>query len=296
MVLRVKDFDEAALGEIAKTLHATLPDLKRTMRERFGVAHSSAYTADHAAAARAAIAALADVDSAFASYELPYSLSYCECCNDPDFVGRLLSTPRDDLSENDVANVAASLLYTLGTCNELKYFAPRFCRDALGVPLYDIDSVFSRFSRAGFDEWADVERRAIRNFLGAAWNSALLAGPCVGLAELNDPWLDILDSMASLGFIVDALEIWSAQLGHAADSRILELLERLDVGAGAIKVAGAGGLSDNGAAYALLGAWLLSGAVRHRIEAAAAPLRGSDAARAERIDSVLRSLESQTEP
>jgi hypothetical protein len=291
----VKDFDEAVLGQIAERANSALRDLKRSVREQFGEAPTASYTADQAGAAQAAIAALAEVDRAFAGCRLPDSLSYCDCCTDPELIGRLLSVSRDDLSEDDVALVAGSLLYTIGDANDLKYFVPRFCRDTLVVPLYDIDSVFARFRRAGFDEWADAERRAVRNFLRAVWKSALIAGSRRNLSALTDPWLDILDSMASLGFLGDALIIWDAEHGDSADSRLLDLLDFLDVGSGSISVSGAGGFSDNSAAYDVLEAWLRSPAVRARIEAVLESTRIADRELAERINGVLQALASRPE-
>jgi hypothetical protein len=291
----VKDFDEAVLGQIAERANSALRDLKRSMRDQFGEAPAAPYTADQAGAAQGAITALAEVDRAFAGYRLPDSISYCDCCTDPELIGRLLSVSCDDLSEDDIASVAGSLLYTIGDANDLKYFVPRFCRDTLVVPLYDIDSVFARFRRAGFDEWPDAERRAVRNFLGAVWKSALIAGSRRNLSELTDPWLDILDSMSSLGFLGDALFIWDAEHGDAADSRLLDLLDALEVGSGSISVSGAGGFSDNSAAYDVLEAWLRSPAVRARIAAVLESVRLSDSELAQRIDSVLRALASRPE-
>jgi hypothetical protein len=289
----VRDFDEAVLGQIAKGANSALRDLKRSMREQFGEAPAASYTADQARAAQGAIAALAEVDRTFAGYRLPDSIQYCDCCTDPELIGRLLSVSRDDLSEDDVASVAGSLLYTIGDANDLKYFVPRFCRDTLVVPLYDIDSVFVRFQRAGFDEWPDAERRAVRNFLGAAWKSALIAGSRRNLSALTDPWLDILDSMASLGFLSDALVVWDAEHGDAADSRLLDLLDFLEVGSESLSVSGAGGFSDNSAAYDVLEAWLRSPAVRARIDAVLKSTRIADRELAARIDGVIRALESR---
>ncbi len=186
----VKDFDEAVLGQLAQRVKATVRDLKRSMREQFGEVPAASYSARQADAAQSAIAALAEVDRVFAGYRLQQSIPYCDCCTDPELIGRLLSVSGGDLSEDDVASVAGSLLYTIGDANALKYFVPRFCRDTLVIPIYDIDSVFARFRTAGFDDWPDIERRAVRNFLSAAWKSALLAGSRRNLSALTDPWLD----------------------------------------------------------------------------------------------------------
>lgn len=291
----MKDFDDAIIGQTAERLNSALRDIKRSMREQFGEAPAAAYTPDQARAAQRAVTALAEVDRAFSEYSLRDSISYCDCCTDPQLIGRLLSVPRDDLSEDDVASVAGSLLYTIGDANDLKYFVPRFCRDTLVVPLYDIDSVFGRFRRAGFDEWPDAERRAVRNFLSAAWKSALVAGSRRNLSALTDPWLVILDSMASLGFIGDALVIWDAEHGDAANSRLLDLLDSLEVGSESLSVSGAGGFSENSAAYDVLEAWMRSPAVRDRIAAVLESVRISDGELAGRIDDILRALESRPE-
>ncbi len=291
----VKDFDEAVLGQLAQRVKATLRDVKRSMREQFGEVPAASYSAHQADAAQSAITALAEVDRVFAGYRLQHSIPYCDCCTDPELIGRLLSVSSDDLSEDDVASVAGSLLYTIGDANALKYFVPRFCRDTLVIPIYDIDSVFARFRTAGFDDWPDIERRAVRNFLSAAWKSTLLAGSRRNLSALTDPWLKILDSMASLGFLRDALVISDAEHGDASDSRLLELLDSLEVGPGSIGLSGAGGFCDNSAAYDELEAWLRSPAVRARIDAVLESARIADRKLADRIDGVLDALASRPE-
>lgn len=289
----MKDFDEAALGQIATSMNSALRDIKRTTREQFREVPAASYTAEQTVAAQRAIAGLADVDRAFAGYRLAESLLYCDCCTDPQLVERLLSVSRDELSEDDIASVAGSLLYTIGVAGDLKYFVPRFCRDMLVVPLYDIESVFARFHRAGFNAWPDAERRAVRNFLGAAWKSALIAGSRRNLSALTDPWLRILDSMASLDFLCDALAAWDADHGDAADSRLLDLLDLLELGSESLGLSGAGGFSDNSAAYDALERWLRSPAVRARIDAALESARTTDRELAGRIDAVLHALESR---
>ena len=286
----MKNFDEAALGRIAKRANAMLRDLKRSTREQFGEAFPAPHTPERTAAADAVIAALAAVDRAFAAYHLSASMSYCDCCTDPELIARLITTPRDDLSDDDVASVVGSLLFTLGNTNDLKYFVPRFLRDTLATPLYDIDSMFARFERAGFDGWPDAERSAVRGYLRAFWRCVLLTSPCRGLTTLTDPWLDVLDGMASLGFIGDALALWDAEHGDAAQSRLLDLLDFLDVGPASFGVVGVGGYAHNSAGYDVLERWLRSPVVSTRIDAALEPVRSVDGELANRIDGVLSAL------
>ncbi len=289
----MNDFDEAAIGKIANDLHATLRDMKRSMRDLVAAAPSPSYTPEQARAAQATVTALAEVERAFAAYRRTDRMHYCDCCTDPSLIARLLSQPLDELSEDDVASLAGSLLYTIGEAYDLKCFVPRFCRDVLTAPLYDIESVFARFPRAGFHEWPETERRAVRTFLAAAWKSALIAAPRRDLSELTDVWLEILDSMASLGFIEDALAIWDTEHGNAADARLLDLLFRLDVDDDSISVAGTGGFDDNRAAYDVLEKWLRSSSVRVRIDAVLSSSRAADAGVADRVDEMLRALDAR---
>jgi hypothetical protein len=289
----VNEFDEAAIGKLANDVHGVLRDLKRSMRDRMGEVPPACYTPEQARAAQATVTALAEVDRTFAAYRPTEPMQYCDCCTDPALIARLVSQPLDELSEDDVAEVAASLLYTIGGEDDLKYFVPRFCRDVLTAPLYDINSVFARFVRAGFDAWPEAERRAVRTFLRAAWKNALLTSPRRDLSSLSDNWLEVLDSMASLGFIEDALTMWDDEHGNAADARLLELVSRLETGDDSVRVVGTGGFCDNGAAYDVLERWLRLASVRARIDAVLASSRAADSSSADVVDEVLNALDAR---
>jgi len=96
--------------------------------------------------------------------------------------------------------------------------------------------------------------------------------------------------MASLGVIGDALAIWDAEHGDAADSRLLDLLDFLEIGPGSVSVSGAGGFSENKAGYDVLEGCLRSPGVRARIDAVLESARIVDRELADRIDGVLRAL------
>lgn len=292
----MNEFDEAFLGQTANYLNESLRDLKRSMYEQFAPPPALPYTPEQALAAQAVTAALAEVERAFAVYRPSEPISYCDCCTDPKMMARFVTMPRDDLSEDDVSCLAGSLLYTIGETNDLKYLVPRFCRDMLTRALYDLDSIFARFVRADFHDWPEAERRAVRGFLAAAWRSALLTPPRRNLSELNDVWLEIMDAMASLGFMDDALAIFDAEHGDSADARLLELVDRLVIRDGPIALSGAGGFANNGAAYDVLERWLRSPGTRARIDALLESARTADPALAERIDGVLLALASRPQP
>jgi hypothetical protein len=286
----MKGYDDAFLGRMANQVGETLRNLKRQVRELGSIPLEPAYSAEQESAAQTVIAALACVDDVFSGNRLSDPLLYCECCTDPAFIARLTTTARDDLSEDDIASVAGSLLYTLGETADLAYFVPRFCGDSLGSPLYDVDAIFARFPHAGFDEWPEAQQSSVRSFLLAHWRFSLLFEPRRNLSELTDPWLVTFDSIASVGDIEDALRTWETTITESADARFLELLDRLNVGDNAISISGVGGYPENAEAYEKLGRWLRSLAVWPRIGAVLESSRATDRDAAERIDGVLAAL------
>ncbi len=286
----MKEFDEAFLGRMANEVGAVVRNMKRRIRDLGPAAPVPQYSAEQSAAAQGVIAALAAVDQAFSDRRLSDPMSYCDCCTDPAFVERLASTPRDQISEEDMAGVAGSLLYTLGDTNDFRYFVPRFCSDSIGSPLYDVDAVFARFRRAGFDDWPDSQRSAVRRLLAAHWRFALLTEPRHDLSSMQDPWLVTLECIACLGDVEHALNAWESSYAASADARLLELLERVDVGESSISIVGVGGFDENRDAYTAIERWLRSASIRGRIDAALESLRATDGAMAERIDVVLAAL------
>jgi hypothetical protein len=285
------EFQEAFLGQAARDVADVLRDLKRDMRRLPKTVREPSYDAAQRAAAQSVAAALGRVERTFSDYRLSDPLPYCDCCTDPAFIDRLTNTRRDEISEDDMANVGGSLLYTLGGDDDLRYFVPRFCSDSLGIPLYDIDAAFARFRRAGFDDWPEPEKRAVRDFLAANWRFLLLNAPPDSLgAAITDQTFVVLDCMMSVGDIERALHTWDGLTAETADARLLQLLDFLDVGEDGISISGAGGFAHNAAAYEILARWLRTAAVQIRIGAALEAVRTTDSDKFERIRDVLSAL------
>jgi hypothetical protein len=285
------EFQEAFLGQAARKVIDAVRDLKRGIREFATTPREPSYDAEQCAAAQSVAAALQRVELAFSHHRLSDPFRYCDCCTDPAFIARLTSTPRDEISEDDMANVAGSLLNTLGGDDDLRYFVPRFCCDSLSAPLYDVDSAFARFPRAGFDAWPEPEKRAVRDFLAAHWRFLLLDAPPDSLgAALTDQTFVVLDCMMSVGDIEQALRTWDGITAENADARLLQMLDFLDVGEDGIGISGAGGFSDNTAAYESLARWLRTYAVQVRIDTVLEGLRTTDSEKFERIRDVLSAL------
>lgn len=284
------EFDDAVLGRIASDLNAALRDGKRQIRDHVRARPTVPYGPQQSSAAQDVIAALALVDRAFSGCRLSDPLRHCDCCKDPALIARLQATPRDAISEDDMAAVAGSLLYTLGEVADLAYFVPRFCSDSIVSPLYDVDAVFARIRRAGFDEWPDAQKDSVRRFLLAHWRFALLFEPRRGLSAMTDPWLVTLDCIASVYDIEYALNVWETTNTESADARLLELLDCLQVWDDSVRIAGVGDYGENAGPYAKLSRWLRSPAMEARINAALESLRATDSDTAARIDSVLGDL------
>lgn len=217
---------ERTLGTIANDANATLVSLKRMMRER--LPPTVARTAARDSAAGAVAQRLHDVDVAFADAAIEIPVGACECCTDPAFVARLETVPAMQLSEEDMAEVVASLSYTLGSLSDVPYFVPRWCADGLGSPLYDVTQAFARAAAAGFAQWPTARRDAIRDFL-AAQLRYVLGGPTVRfLSTLNDVQ-GLYECAAYLGFDEAFFSVWELPLTEDADEHLPDLLAALDV-------------------------------------------------------------------
>jgi hypothetical protein len=110
---------------------------------------------------------------------------------------------------------------------------------------------------------------------------------------LSDPWLVTFDCIASLGGVDDALGTWEATHAVSADARLLELLDRIDVGEATVTIAGVGDYNGNGKAYETLRRWLGSPPVEARICAVLESSRAADCDTADRIDAVLAALKRE---
>lgn len=264
-MLSMKDFIDAALGRAANDLALANRDFNREIRALQPKSSPPLYSKGQTAAAQYVIRDLAIVDKEFSDCRLSVPMQYCECCNDPDFLKRLAATRPAELDEDDVANVAESLLYTLGSTEDFAYFVPRFCSDSLGYPLYDVEMVFGRFQLAGYFEWPESRRVAVRNFVLSHWRFALLTAQHFDARAMADPFFVILDCLASLGEIDAAIQVWSNTHDVSSDERLLQLVGRLDFEDDYLGIIGVGGYSNTGQQYALLENWINSQPARERI-------------------------------
>jgi hypothetical protein len=224
------------------------------------------YSADQREAAREALWALREVESVFAGYRLSDELNYCPCCTEPEFIERLKTSPRDRVSAPDAASFFMSALDTLGNANDLKYFVPRLCSDALsGTAGYDVDCAFAKLLRADFVQWPIAERNALAHCLTAAWRCFLRAVPSEERTADLYGWAAILDAMATLGFINAAVDVLQSEHGAIADAQLLKIVAYVDLDAEPLKPVTAGGFCDNVAAYRSFERWLLLPEVSERI-------------------------------
>ncbi|MGH3243283.1 MAG: hypothetical protein ACRDNL_23090 [Spirillospora sp.] len=147
------------------------------------------------------VSVVEDLYAAFADVPRPVELEGCPCCVGPDEGRPLLARPLRALSVEDLARYAAKVLNTWGGPEDFRYFAPRLLElatdDAFVWP--DTEIVFSKFGRAGWQDWP--QRDAIATFLNAFWTRTLAVFPVhpsastalCALAGTNadmGPWLD----------------------------------------------------------------------------------------------------------
>jgi hypothetical protein len=274
-------FREAMVGKLANTLGTNLRDLRRKMRARTIAANGTPYSPEQKIAADHVTVALASVEAAFASHALSFPLAYCECCTDPKFIDRLVTTPRTELSEDDVAEVVASLTLTLGTEDDVPYFVPLFCRDLLSAPLYDAELAFARI-RTSFGSWPPSERTAVARFLTSQWQFLLLAPP----ERHASLWTTTLECFMMLDSVDVALRLIDDACEFAQHYRI-RILDRFTV-ADEDRVIDfhSAGYDDTGDQVRLVAHWLMSEATASFIDAELVEIAKSDTQEAHRLESL----------
>ncbi len=130
-------------------------------------------------------AALAAMEAVFEHVPRPVHGRACRCCAGRVELPRLLGTPRDALSGDDLLPYALKAMTTVGDTAELVWFTPRLLTlqlaDALGV---DDELLLGKLGLGDLAGWADSLRVAVCAVLGAELGRRLAVAP-----EAVDAWL-----------------------------------------------------------------------------------------------------------
>ncbi|MER7845835.1 hypothetical protein ABTZ03_18015 [Kitasatospora sp. NPDC096077] len=131
--------------------------------------------------------------AAFAAAPRPTALDACPCCTRPAELSVLLHTPRERLTADELTYYATSVLNTVGSPADFRYFAPRILQLALTTELTvpDLELVGNKLARAGWQEWP--EAGYLRRLLDALW---------VDVLHNADEWWDaeaVLCALAAAG-------------------------------------------------------------------------------------------------
>ncbi|MFD8754485.1 hypothetical protein ACFV0O_26370 [Kitasatospora sp. NPDC059577] len=194
---------------------------------------------------------------AFAAAPRPTVIDACPCCTPQVAIDTLLRTPRERLGPEDLTRYAASVLNTVGSPADLRYFTPRILQLLLAgeLTLPDLEPFCLKLARAGWSDWPEAPY--LRQLLDALW-SDVLTGPAWWDAEAVLCALAAADPAGTDG----RLAAWERLATATAVDRLHEFL--LD----------SGGRPRNafwdrgGAAHLAFTAWLRGPALRRAVEEA----------------------------
>ncbi|MFG3343292.1 hypothetical protein [Glycomyces sp. NPDC048151] len=118
--------------------------------------------------------------AAFESVPRPETIDRCDhCWTEQEAAAVLRPVPLRDLSADELRPYAASVLLTVGSVADFRYFLPRIleiaCTDGFNWP--DLEPLAGRLRDAEWETWTAEEQAAIRGVLWASWRQVLSGHP-----------------------------------------------------------------------------------------------------------------------
>lgn len=120
--------------------------------------------------------AIAGLYGIFKSYRIKPSFSGCAHCVSPKDSEYLCSTELSQLSPTDLDTYAFKAMTTWGEVNDFKHFLPRLFELVATEDtncLSSLEVLFGKLAYARWNDWPTGERRAVRSYLEAYWNTCL---------------------------------------------------------------------------------------------------------------------------
>jgi hypothetical protein len=158
----------------------------------------------------------------------PASVDGCSHCTDKRELDRLVEKPLKELTAPELDDYAFSVLNTIGSEEDLRYFWPRIVELAVsGELLSDLEVVFGKPDEAGWREkWSARERAATERVAVAILENIAINGT-ITFGEI-DSWVcalsRILDDLpARLGPLLSGTEIADATVFDLVDANRAEL-------------------------------------------------------------------------
>lgn len=142
---------------------------------------------------------------AFAGVPKPTGIDACPCCLDEDEIRVVLQAPLRDLSADELQSYAASVLYTVGSWDDFRYFLPRLLELASQGALIwpDAELMVKRVSYglAQGNTLGDAEQAALDSFLCEWWHGTLAQAP----DDVALPAEIVLAAVLSAGYDLNGL-------------------------------------------------------------------------------------------
>ncbi|HWU00763.1 MAG TPA: hypothetical protein VN229_24205 [Terriglobales bacterium] len=132
-------------------------------------------------------AALQNVYDVFSAAPKPDLIGGCPCCITESEACGLLAAPLRNLTSDQLCDYAASVLLTVGSEEDFRYFLPRLLElsihDEFTWP--DREVLFGKLHLAEWQDWPAIERQAIERLALAAFEDDLASGDIYQI----DSWL-----------------------------------------------------------------------------------------------------------
>ncbi|WP_017585706.1 hypothetical protein [Nocardiopsis ganjiahuensis] len=175
-----------------------------------------------------------DVYRVFARYPRPARVEGCRHCVTENDHQDLLGAPLRELDAERLRRFAHKALNTWGDVDDLRHFLPRLLELALRGD-GDLHGLFAKLRQAGWTEWPEDEREALRACLAVWWEHGLSGedradAPLGTLAEAGDdlgPYLDSWwgrDTPQALWALADLVSEVAHTAPRARDDRVVAWL------------------------------------------------------------------------
>jgi hypothetical protein len=113
----------------------------------------------------------------FAQYRARHDMSHCYHCVSQNDISKLLAIPLKVLSLENLDKYLWKAMTTWGEVEDFKHFLPRILELTPTIDDSDVFIIGSKLEYAHFDNWPELERKAVTDFLQIWWNQELSQFP-----------------------------------------------------------------------------------------------------------------------
>jgi len=172
------------------------------------------------------LTAIDELYQAFSLNENPKSIDACTCCMSANDICTLLSKPLKQVTADQLSGYASSVLLTVGSERDLRYFFPRILEISIQDSSWwpDRAVVLGKLPLANWNNWPVKEKVAITTAVAAAFESDIsnskdaawdvdswICGLALAGADLQ-PFFTLLEDPTREELVLEYYELNSEQL------------------------------------------------------------------------------------